>query len=677
MNRLYIHLAFFAIRRRKWVIGCWLLFAAFSLPLAAKLPDVLGDHGLVTDGLHRKALARMEQEFGIPAEPVLMLFESAQEMPAENIYGAITQLLQRADRISGVDVAASPLLQSELQSGSFAYAVLSVPESIKERRRAVEQLRGLAAESPDGLKVYVTGKPVVQEDVNRSSREDLSAAEMLGVPVAFAIMLLTFGGALPSLIPLLAGGIAVAVAMAAVWFAGAYGNVPLSVFVYNVIPMTGMAVCLDFALLMVSRFREEKASHSLCAAVCRTMATSGKSVTVSAVCAAAALAGTFFIRMPIFNTVALGALMVLGVSALLNLTLVPAMLYAWGDRIRPLRTDDGRARKRWDAWIARMMKRPGRTVLLSMSVLLLLLIPVREMRVSIPGPGSLSPDTPSRIAAERIDGIRHAPFVSEVYFVAEGREKAAELRSELLARGNTAGVYLIPSPKTEDVYLITVRLRGKPASAEVMQWVREQEKRHAADGVLIGGEPKYEQEVQDAIFSKLPHVAAFVTAANYAVLAIALRSLLIPAKAILMNLLSLGASFGILVWLFQGGKWGLEATDIAIMIPVFLFGLVFGISMDYGIFLLSRICEAYRQSGDTDLSVREGLLSSGKIITSAAAIMIAVTAPFALAGVSGVKQLGIGIAAALLIDATLIRLTLVPALMKLIGKWNWWMPRLG
>lgn len=184
----------------------------------------------------------------------------------------------------------------------------------------------------------------------------------------------------------------------------------------------------------------------------------------------------------------------------------------------------------------------------------------------------------------------------------------------------------------------------------------------------------YQAEIMQQVKAGLPKVLVFVVVSNYIVLLAAFRSLLIPIKAILMNLLSLAASFGILAVVFNQGHLGIEATPIAIMIPAFIAGLVFGISMDYGVFMLSRIQEAYRLTGNSDLAVQRGLASSGRLITSAATILLAVTIPFAFGDVSGVKQLGVGITAAVIIDVTVIRLILVPALMKLMGRWNWWLP---
>jgi RND superfamily putative drug exporter len=180
--------------------------------------------------------------------------------------------------------------------------------------------------------------------------------------------------------------------------------------------------------------------------------------------------------------------------------------------------------------------------------------------------------------------------------------------------------------------------------------------------------------VHDAIFAHISRALGFVLAADFLVLAFAFRSVLIPLKTIAMNVMSLLAAFGILAWAVANGAFGMEAESVAVMIPVFICGLVFGISMDYGVFLVSRIHEAYLRTGDNRAAVRTGLHATARVITMAAAIMIAVTAPFAFADVAGVRQLGIGIAAAIFIDATVVRMVLVPALMRLFGRWNWWAP---
>jgi RND superfamily putative drug exporter len=225
--------------------------------------------------------------------------------------------------------------------------------------------------------------------------------------------------------------------------------------------------------------------------------------------------------------------------------------------------------------------------------------------------------------------------------------------------------------------LIKVTIRGEPSSKEAMGWVENWGEQGQSSKMfyLVGGEAKIQQEVFDAVFDNLGYVFLFIFVSNFIMLFAAFRSVLIAFKTILMNLLSLGASFGILAWVFEGGRLGMEPGSIAIMIPVFIFGLVFGISMDYGVFLVSRMYELYRQTQNNELAVLTGLASGSKTITAAAAIMIAVTAPFAFGEVVGVKQLGVGIVAAIFIDATVVRMILVPALMSMLGNWNWWAPR--
>lgn len=670
----YRKLAEFAIRRFKGIIMGWLVVASLAAAFAFRLPEALGDHGLETKGDYAQAQKVLQSEFRIPDDPVVILFENAQDNRTREFQTYVMRFLAKVEAISGVDIAVSPLERRELQDDRYAYALVSVKGSSQSIANAIDEIRSEIRHDPR-FPVWLTGKPVVQEDVNRSSRHDLKTAETLGIPVAFVLLLLTFGGLIPALIPIVAGFMSVIIAMGVMYGIGVMGIVPLSIFVYNVIPMVGMAVCIDFALLMVSRFRKEKASHSAREALIRTSVFSGKAVTVSVVCVILALLGTLFIRMPIFNSVALSALVVVATSALINLTFVPALLYALGPRIgaRSNHVNTRNARSYGQKIVGKAMSRPVASVFAASAILIVCLLPIREMRMTVPGPESLPATTVSREAAAIVADRFLPSGVSRLYMIADERS-LDRIRSDLERDRLVIRSIAERSHVNSDRYLLTIELRGAPSSEVTRRWIREQEERFKENGVLVGGEAKYRQEVHDEIFGRMKYVLAFVVGSNFIVLAWAFRSLLIPVKAILMNLLSIGASFGIVAWLFKQGIWGIEPSDIAIMIPIFVFGLTFGISMDYGIFLYASIFESYDRTKDNDVSVREGMAGSAPIIISAAAIMIAVTAPFALAGVSGVKQLGIAIATALFIDATVIRLILVPALMKMLGKWNWWIP---
>ncbi len=668
------------IRHRSRLIGIWLVPAAGFSPLAAQLPQALGDHGLETHGQYAEVQELLARELRIPEEPVIVLFHNPGGLPRSSFRAYITAAMNRISRVGGTAVAASPLDRPEMMQADYAYAELTVlPGAADDKRLALERVEGaLALADEDGFKAELTGKPVVQRDVNLLSRTDLRAAETVGLPIAFALLAFALGGLLPALIPIVAGGITVIVSMGLMYLIGAYSSLSLSVFVHNVIPMVGMAVCIDFALLMVGRFREERRRNDAEVAIRTTMITSGRAVTASAGCVALALIGTLFIRMPIFNTVALGTLVVIAVSLLVNLTFVPASLYALRDRLpsgpKPV-LDAGV----WKAFPLAVLRRPAVSAALAAGVLLVCMYPMSGLEVGVPGPRSLPSDQESRQAAETVALRFHPPSASLAWLALKegpGGEQAAEsLRLDLMRDPQVVQAKQEFKPLSGEGYrFIAVWLLGEESSKEAMGWVRERERLYDGIGVLVGGEPKYHQEVRDEVFGRMKFVLLFVALSNFLVLAAAFRSLLIPVKAIAMNLVSIAASFGILAWLFQGGRFGLEATEIAIMIPVFVFGLTFGISMDYGIFLLSRISESYGETRDNERAIREGMAASGKIITAAAAIMIAVTAPFALAGVSGVRQLGIGIAAALFLDATIVRMVLVPALMKCFGKWNWWLP---
>jgi len=233
---------------------------------------------------------------------------------------------------------------------------------------------------------------------------------------------------------------------------------------------------------------------------------------------------------------------------------------------------------------------------------------------------------------------------------------------------------LLESFVQEDKLLIPITLDLNGTSDEAQDWVREWSEKDLGINTMLGGQPKFNQEIFDEISDKVGLLLAIILGSTFIILMIAFKSILIPLKAIIMNIIGLASTFGILVYIFQYGHFGIEETTIALIIPVIVFSLVFGLSMDYEVFLISRIQEEYLKHQDNTLATIDGLTSTSKIITSAALIMIVITGAFAFTDVMPVKQIGIGIAIAIAIDATIIRLLLVPSLMKLLGKWNWWIP---
>jgi len=356
------------------------------------------------------------------------------------------------------------------------------------------------------------------------------------------------------------------------------------------------------------------------------------------------------------------------------------------------------------------MKRPVIMAIVTLVLLISALIPVKEMNLVVPGADALPTSYDSRVAYDKyeehfVEKNKSDDVKAVVILEADGEilDEANLAKAEDLFSSFTASddVVSVETPFTmsgidsaEAFYQTLQQPQGKSSLAPIVdnfttskmmlsyvyfvdeesaqQWVKKWEKKDSDMTLHLGGVPKFEQEIFDEIIKKAPYGFVFIVITTFFILLTAFRSLLIPLKAILMNILSLAATFGIVVWIFQGGHFGMEPVSLALILPIFVFSIVFSLSMDYEVFLISRIHENYLESGDNDTATLEGLTATSKIITSAAAIMIVVTGAFAFTGVMPVKQLGVGIALAIFIDATIVRMILVPAFMKMLGDWNWW-----
>jgi RND superfamily putative drug exporter len=530
------------------------------------------------------------------------------------------------------------------------------------------------------------------------------------------VLLLAFGGLVAASIPLMTGIVAVVSSMGIIYFIGT--SINLSVFVLNVVPMIGLAVSIDFALLYIHRFREELQHHEVRKAVSITNRTAGKAIAFSGTCVVLGLAGMFFINIDIFRSIAVGGIVAVFISVISALTFLPALLSIIGKNINKamiLKTKEN-ADSKWRSFANFVMKRPVITALAAFLILIIAATPIRNIDLEIPNADSLPADSQTRIAYEKFEDSFLPSNQSNVPIVIETKDQKDLLSKESLENiesfiielkkdglvNQVDSIFTYTNTKSadelyqilqseearekltpvlerivnEDSTHLTVKLDADYKTAKAKDWVREAETRdiHPELTHTIGGQAKFTQEIFDEIQEQVPKGLLLIILATYFILFIAFRSVLIPLKAILMNILSLGAAFGIIVWVFQYGNLGVDPNPIALMIPILTFAIVFGLSMDYEVFLISRIQEIYRETGDNDKATLEGLITTSKIITSAAAIMIAVTGAFAFTDIVPVKQIGVGVALAIFIDATLVRMVLVPSLMKLLGKWNWWFP---
>lgn len=654
------------------VVAGWLLLLVLLAPWAPKLTEVLQDHGLAAEGNHMKVQQLLEQTYGMPAESVILLFERQPSVSASAMDAYIRETIDWLRMKEATATLYSPLDDPQLRDGNRAYGLLSFQSPAYTWGPRLEEIRTALPEQA-GITVHLTGQPAIQAEVNEASHRDFRHAELIGLPVAFLILLLAFGGFVAAAIPIVTGLVAVSAAMGFMYWVGT--EMMLSSFVLNVIPMVGLALSLDFALMLVSRYREELEAADPVEALVRTMRTAGRAVFYAAGTVALGLLGTLWIPLPLFRSVGLAALVVLIISFLLAWTFVPALLLLLASALRN-RSSAMNQSTHWHRWSAWLLKRPRLAAFGSAAVLLLCCLPLARIQLAIPDAASLPPSSEVRQAYDRFNESFGDPSKSTVYAALSWTDRHSyreAWREDPLVRQVTELPPVSGSPA-----FMRIELNGEPGSPAVSDWLRRQESaaEQALMPLLLGGEAKHKQEVEDLIYGNLGKVALSIAVLNFLILLLAFRSVIIALKTLLMNALSLGASFGILAWIFREGLLGVTPGPIAIMIPVFIFGLAFSISMDYAVFLVSRIYEAYHRTGNNDAAVTFGLARTGRIITCAAAIIIAVTLPFAWGEVAGVQQLGIGIALAIFMDATLIRFLLLPALMKLLGRWNWWAPRL-
>ncbi|WP_078382741.1 MMPL family transporter [Sutcliffiella halmapala] len=699
----------FIYEKRKWVVVAWCIFIIFFGYFASKLPSVLSGNGFEFDGSYQKTQAILAEEFKQDQSSIIVLFEKEPEVTMESFESYITATFERLETVSTASTIISPFIQDNMMRDNLAYGILSYHEHPENIGKELEQLSS-ALSNEDGLTVSMTGGPVIEEDLNVASQKDLAKAEMIALPIALIILLLAFGSLIAAGIPLLIGIVSIVSTMGIMYFFSHQMN--LTIFILNIVPMIGLALSIDFALLFIDRFREEVQKRSIKEAIEVTVLTAGRSIIFSGLCVFIGLLGLMFIEIDIFRNVALGGMTVVFVSVLSAITFLPAMLSLIGKNINRysiIKVSKERS-SLWRNFASFVMKRPVIMAIVTLILLISALIPVKDMNLTVPGIDALPLSYESRVAYDtfaenfveenKSDDVK-AVIIMEIEddILKEENLLQAEALTEEIAKSDD--VTMIESPFSlsglESAEMFYQSLQQPEAKASLMplldnfttsnmmlfhvyfesekaaqSWVKHWETNYTDLTLHIGGTPKFEQEIFDEIIKKAPYGFAFIVLTTFFILLAAFKSLLIPIKAILMNILSLAATFGIVVWIFQEGHLGMEPVSLALILPIFVFSIVFSLSMDYEVFLISRIHENYLQSGDNDSATLEGLTVTSKIITSAAAIMIVVTGAFAFTDVMPVKQLGVGIALAIFIDATIVRMILVPAFMKLLGDWNWW-----
>ncbi len=570
-------------------------------------------------------------------------------------------------------------------------------ERIADVIATVERVNG-----NDGFAAHITGAHTLDRDFSELSESDLTKGELqFGLPAALIVLLLVIGTLVGATVPLLMAVISIIVALG---IAAVIGQaLPLNLFVLNMVVAMGLALGIDYSLFIVSRLREERHRGSKTREAILTVAnTATRAVVFSGTAFALAMVAMLLVPDTILRSLGAGALIVGVVSVVVALTFHPALLMVLGDRVDRLRVpwlgrrvaaSAGEEGPYWRRAVLAVMRRPAISLVATTAVLLALAVPVLGLHMGAAGTSSLPDSTVAKQGLLALERDFPSGATEPVEVVVDGavRDAATQrgvtrLRAELASDRDFAAAALTVEGGPR-ITVVSVPLSVEPESARASHAVDRLREDYVpssfgatADRVFVGGTPAEARDSFAVNTGWLPIVIAFVLTLSFVLLTVAFRSIAIPLTAIAVNALSVGAAYGILVLVFQNGVGAdllgfSQVERIDAWVPIFLFSVLFGLSMDYQVFLLSRIQERWSQTGDTAGAIVHGVASTARLITGAAAIIIVVFAGFATGQLVAFQEMGFGVAVALALDATLVRLLLIPAAMRLLGERNWLLPR--
>jgi putative drug exporter of the RND superfamily len=698
-------MALFAARHPWRVIGIWIVALTGAVLLAGNMGGVLTNEAELAVSIEsQRAQDLIDIHFpdsGEGAQEFIIL--EADEITSEAAgftakMEALTADLRQARFVTSVVsyLDGAPGMLSEDGTTALIQVTLEPDGDVVDQ--VVPMLGVTKAAETDGFRITSLGNGSAQGEFNQLSEETLRRGELLGVPIAMVILLLVFGTAVAAGMPLVLGVVAIVVALGLTTVVGQWFE--LSFFVTNMITMIGLAVGIDYSLFVVQRFREERAKgNPVTLAVARAGNTATRAVFFSGLTVVIALTGLLFMPDSIMRSLGMGAMLAVVGAVAGALTLLPAMLGVLGDRVNKLRIplvgrrEYGHGGGRfWRRITQIVMARPLLSLTAAVVVLLAAAAPYLTISTGQNFIEGLPDDSDVVHAFEVLNrefdtGAITTPIVVDADPSRADIQLAVGRLTESLQSDPVYGqVGVTPSPDGEIVVLEPVT-KLDPSTEEAraaVQALRAVTIPAAFAGVeaevLVTGQAAYTTDYVGVLDSRTPLIFVFVLGVSFLLLMTVFRSIIVPLKAIVMNLLSVGAAYGLLVLVFKHGfgadLFGFEQTDvIEAWIPMFLFTVLFGLSMDYHIFLLSRIKEHWDLTGDNDESVPFGMVSTGAIITGAALIMVAVFGGFAAGPLVMFQQMGFGLAVAVILDATIVRSVLVPSAMKLLGDRNWYLPR--
>ncbi len=725
----------FVARRAWWVVAGWIGLLLLALPFAPQVPGQLSAGGFILDDLESaRAKSLLESELGLPPSALVIVLSSESLEAGTPAFetAALDAVRDVADAPHVARVVSHVLAPRQVSADRHTvYDIVFLDLPADDSPDALPILRE-RLRHPPGMEVELAGGPAFYGDVQTVSEADLQRSEIISLPLAALALLLVFGSVVAASVPLVVGGSAVIVALAAIYVVASL--TPMSIFVLNLATLLGLGLGVDYSLLLTSRFREELALRPdepdrVTEAVVATVVTAGRAVFFSGLTVLLGLLGLVLFEFMILRSVGIAGAIVVGLAVVSALTLMPAVLTIVGSRIDRLAIRRVAARPSsegpWARLARSVMRRPVAVLVPTLAAILLLGSPFLHVRFNAPDSSILPPSVPSRAAFDRLRAEfgegEFAPIVLAIRtagpatdaknlaalfdysrrIAADPRVTRVESLVDLdprltldqyrLLYGAPGGppdrfaATTLAATTRADLTAFTLytafgpnRDEGKALVAKLRDPAGDLAPPPGAT-VLVGGGAADVADVVARVGEDFPRTALFIVVTTYFVLFVLLRSVILPAKALLMNTLSIVASFGAMVWIFQDGNLSallgfapvgfVETTQ-----PVILFCVLFGLSMDYEVFILTRTKEIWDQTGDNTEAVARGLERSGRIVTSAALVVVVVAGSFAFADIVLIKALGVGMAIAIALDATVVRALLVPATMRLLGRWNWWMP---
>jgi RND superfamily putative drug exporter len=676
-------------RRRGTVIGIWILLTLFGVFATSKVSNRWFESFSIPGYAAYETNQKILKTFGSGEQaPLVAVFHSSGDVTKENLKPAIEKAaaVNPGSRVSSYFDTGNPIYVSRDRHSTFAEIYPGGENTFSGTGRAKQVRAQLRANAPPGVTTHLTGLlPLYADSSGGSEGPSVLTEALIGGAGALVILLFVFGTLPAVAIPLAIAISSILNTFTLVWALTYLTDV--SIVVQFLIALVGLGVAIDYALLMIFRFREELAAgEDVETALVETMTHAGRSVIVSGSTVAVGLLSMVILPLPFIRSIGIGGMLIPAVSVVVSITLLPALLSLLGLRINKLRVMPKRfvtvthpESGFWGRWARLVMDRPIPVAAVGVAIVAVLLAfgiqlnPSEAQAKDFPGKGD------AVVGRQALDRAGFSPGAIKPFVVLAPESDAGTIAATLRDVKGVAGA-AAPEAWRKDGFALVEAIPSNDGSSKAVRGTIARVKDALPSGASLGGVAPEDRDFVHAVYGNFPYVLLFVVLLTYVLLARAFRSLLLPLKAVILNLVSLGAAFGIIVFIFQQGHgsqaiWGVPATQSIIpWIPLMIFAFLYGLSMDYEVFMLTRMREIYDETGDTREAIALGLARTGKLVTSAALVLM--FAFFVLSSSPGtdIKQFGIGLAAGIIFDATVIRALLVPALMRLMGRWNWWLP---